>query len=94
MSATLADAEDPTYTHFAHKDAFFGLLSDFLALDVSRAPARGEDENEEALVKDLGAIVSLSVESHIPSCADGRSWITTCPCRDCWTPISTRSFLR
>lgn len=62
MSDTLADADDPTYTHFAHRDAFFETLSSFLAVDVSRAPGKGEDDDEEALVKDLGAIVS--VEGH------------------------------
>lgn len=60
MSAILVDVDDPTYTHFAHKDAFFKLLSTFLAVDVGRAPERGDDMDEELLVKKLGAIVSFT----------------------------------
>jgi hypothetical protein len=61
MFATLADADDPTYTHFAHKEAFFELLASFLAIDVSRAPGRREEIDEEVLVKKLGAIVSCTM---------------------------------
>ncbi len=57
MSKALEDDGDPTYTHFAHRPDFLKLLSPFVAVDLSRDPSEREDEEEEKLVKALGAIV-------------------------------------
>lgn len=53
----LAETDDPTYSHFAHRETFLELLSRFLVVDVGRDPGKGEGEEEEGLVRDIGAIV-------------------------------------
>ena len=59
MSKSLEDDSDPTYTHFAHRAEFLKLLSRFLSIDVERQPLTREDEEEERLVGNMGAVVSL-----------------------------------
>ncbi|WRT63818.1 uncharacterized protein IL334_000743 [Kwoniella shivajii] len=56
-SAPLEDDSDPTYTHFAHRGEFLGLLERFLKLDISREPDTKEEEEEEGSITSLGAIL-------------------------------------
>lgn len=58
MSAALEDDADPTYTHFSHRLEFLTLLDRFLAIDLRSSPDQTEDEEEERMVGQLGAIVS------------------------------------
>lgn len=60
VTAEVVDDSDPTYSHFGHRDEFLGLLSKFLATDVQAKPSAEETEDEDELVKKMGAIVSCS----------------------------------
>lgn len=58
MSRALDDGADPAYTHFAHRVDLLKLLAQFLDIDVAGAPTEREEEEDDKLVKALGAIVS------------------------------------
>ncbi|WVQ80901.1 hypothetical protein IAT38_003008 [Cryptococcus sp. DSM 104549] len=58
-NAALEDESDPTYTHFAHRAEFLASLGQFLAIDACREPSSKEDEEEDALVESLGAILDF-----------------------------------
>ena len=59
MAAPLEDDSDPTFTHFAHRDEFLGLLAQFLAVDLASEPSASEDEAEIGLVRSMGGIVGV-----------------------------------
>ncbi|KIR54961.1 cofactor D [Cryptococcus gattii Ru294] len=56
-SAPLVDDWDPTYTHFSHRTEFLDLLQKFLTLDICKESTEKEDEDEDAIVACLGAIL-------------------------------------
>lgn len=67
-SEGLMDDSDPTFTHFAHRDEFLVLLQQILSYDLAEdtsgdgSPAalkraRAQEEEEDRLVKLMGAIV-------------------------------------
>jgi hypothetical protein len=58
--ASPLDDSDPTYTHFAHREQFLELLDRFCRYCVEEKTTAKEDEVEEALVSEMGAIVSIS----------------------------------
>ena len=49
--------DDPTYTHFTHRDEFLRLLATLLQVDLHHAPTSEEDEAETEVLKQLAAIV-------------------------------------
>nr|XP_019014520.1 uncharacterized protein I206_00602 [Kwoniella pini CBS 10737]OCF53301.1 hypothetical protein I206_00602 [Kwoniella pini CBS 10737] len=55
--APLEDDSDPTYTHFAHRAEFLGLLNRFLEIDITAKSSSKDDEEEEVFVKSMGAIL-------------------------------------
>jgi type VI protein secretion system component VasF len=57
-TAAIEDENDPTYTHFAHRQEFLRLLDRFLKLDLRGYVGQKEHEEEERLVDQLGNIVS------------------------------------
>jgi hypothetical protein len=59
MARNLEDDTDPTYTHFSHRTEFLAHLADFLSLDLSLDPSESEQEDEEGLVRAMGAIVRI-----------------------------------
>lgn len=53
--------DDATYTHFAHKEAFFSLFDKFLKCRLDEAEVGQEQsDSEERLVESIGAIVGWS----------------------------------
>lgn len=60
-NAPLADDWEPTYTHFSHKTEFLDSLREFVTLDIGKESTEKEDEDEDALVTCLGAVVSQLV---------------------------------
>ncbi|KAL7418710.1 hypothetical protein Q5752_006393 [Cryptotrichosporon argae] len=51
------DSQDPTYTHFAHRESFLDLLGRFLQLDVAVTPTVKQTQAETVLLESLGAIL-------------------------------------
>jgi hypothetical protein len=84
--------DEATYTHFAHREAFFDLFNKFLECRLDEALVEQvQSDSEERLVESIGAIV-CAYEPPVASLkADRRlrniSWISTYPCRLCWIPI-------
>ncbi|WWC85834.1 uncharacterized protein L201_000701 [Kwoniella dendrophila CBS 6074] len=58
-SSGLEDDSDPTYTHFAHRAEFIGLLDHFLKIELTQKSTEREDEAEDSLVNDLGGILDF-----------------------------------
>lgn len=63
MTTTLDSDADPTYTHFGHRDEFFGLLGCLLDLDLQQLPTGKQEEDEVKLVDQMGEIVCASADS-------------------------------
>jgi len=63
MATTLDSDADPTYTHFGHRDEFFGLLGRLLDLDLQRLPTGKQEEDEVKLVDQMGEIVCALADS-------------------------------
>ncbi len=56
--ASLLDEDaDPTYTHFAHRDAFLALLGNVRGWRVDAPSGAGDEEGEERVVAQMGGIV-------------------------------------
>ena len=63
-SPPLASDPDPTYTQFTHREQFHALLRDFLARSVLDQDG-GDPAREDALVREMGAIVSERDDGHV-----------------------------
>ena len=95
LEITMESDEEATYTHFAHREAFFALFKRFLSCRLDEVEVESEQsDDDDRLVESIGAIVR---PRHMGSIcifdASLRfSLITIFHFRLCWTLIYMRLY--